>query len=81
MTRYFGGFRPAQTVTQDRKGPESTGQDTLAAPACFFHLHPLTDGIADSVRRIPLHLRRGVGIGAEGKARILKYVYFIKNKC
>ena len=35
----------------------------------FWHIsHRLTDDVPDGVCRIPLHLRRGVGVGAEGKA-------------
>ena len=35
----------------------------------LFRLHGLADDIADGVRRVSLHLRRGVGVGAESEAR------------
>ena len=37
----------------------------------LFWSHGLTDDITDGVRRIPPHLRRGVGVGTESKACVV----------
>ena len=75
VTRYFSVFPSTQTVTQDTKGPESTGQErrgyTRRSCPLFCLLHCLTDDIADGICGIPFHLLRGVGVGAEGKACVV----------
>ena len=75
VTRYFSVFPSTQTVTQDTKGPESTGQErrgyTHRSCPLFCLLHCLTDDIADGICGIPFHLLRGVGVGAEGKACVV----------
>ena len=35
----------------------------------FFMLHRLADDTADGIRRVPFHIRRGVGVGAESEVR------------
>ena len=37
----------------------------------FCGLHGLADDAADGVGGVTFHLRRGVGVGAEGKARVI----------
>ena len=34
-------------------------------------LHRLTDDVSDGIGGVTFHLRRGVGVGAEGKARVV----------
>ena len=74
VTRYFGVFRLTQTVTQKPRGQESTGEGRMASSAplrLFCGLHGLADDAADGVGGGALHPLRGVGVGAEGKARVV----------
>ena len=54
---------------------EMTGEERIASsvplPTIFLCLHRLTDNIPDSIGGVTLHFRRGVGVGAEGEARIV----------
>ena len=74
VTRYFGVFRMTQTVTQKPRGQEGTGEGRMASSvplSLFLCLHRLTDDAADGVGGGALHSLRGVGVGAEGKARVV----------
>ena len=51
-----------------------TGEERKASPAplrLFCGLHGLADDAADGVGGVTLHSLRGVGVGAEGKARVI----------
>ena len=51
-----------------------TGEERKASPAplrLFCGLHGLADDAADGVGGVTLHPLRGVGVGAEGKARVV----------
>ena len=52
-----------------------TGEERIASsvplPTIFLCLHRLTDDAADGVGGGALHPLRGVGVGAEGKARVV----------
>ena len=53
---------------------EMTGEERKASPAplrLFCGLHGLADDAADGVGGVTLHPLRGVGVGAEGKARVV----------
>lgn len=53
---------------------EMTGEERKASPAplrLFCGLHGLADDAADGVGGGALHPLRGVGVGAEGKARVI----------
>ena len=74
VTRYFGVFRMTQTATQKPIGQESTGEGRMASSVplrLFCGLHGLADDAADGVGGGALHSLRGVGVGAEGKARVI----------
>ena len=63
-----------QTVTQKQRGQESTGEGRMASSVplrLFCGLHGLADDAADGVGGGALHPLRGVGVGAEGKARVI----------
>ena len=63
-----------QTVTQKQRGQESTGEGRMASSVplrLFCGLHGLADDAADGVGGGALHSLRGVGVGAEGKARVI----------
>ena len=73
-TRYFCVFRLTQTVTQKPRDQESTGEGRMASSVplrLFCGLHGLADDAADGVGGGALHPLRGVGVGAEGKARVV----------
>ena len=63
----FRHFFKTHTLTHTGKGAESTGQDQtgffLSGPVFLPHL--LADDPADGIRRVLLHLRRGVSIGVQ----------------
>ena len=40
-------------------------------PTIFLCLHRLTDDVSDGVSGVTLHIRRGVGVGAESEARVI----------
>ena len=66
----FWRFFKTHTLTHTGKGLESTGQGQtgffLSGPVFSAQLsHLLADDPADGVRRILLHLRRGVGVGVQ----------------
>jgi len=70
----FWRFRMTQTVTQKPRGQESTGEGRMASSVplrLFCGLHGLADDAADGVGGVTLHPLRGVGVGAEGKARVI----------
>ena len=74
VTWHFGVFRMTQTVTQKPRGQESTGEGRMASSVplrLFCGLHGLADDAADGVGGGALHSLRGVGVGAEGKARVV----------
>ena len=74
VTLHFGVFRLTQTVTQKPRGQESTGEGRMASSVplrLFCGLHGLADDAADGVGGVTLHPLRGVGVGAEGKARVV----------
>ena len=74
VTRHFGVFRLTQTVTQKPRDQESTGEGRMASSVplrLFCGLHGLADDAADGIGGGTLHSFRGVGVGAEGKARIV----------
>ena len=53
---------------------EMTGEERIVSSAplpLFLCLHRLTDDIPDGVGGGALHPLRGVGVGAEGKARVI----------
>ena len=66
----FCRFIKTHTLTHTGKGPESTGQGQtgifLSGPV--FSAHLLADDPTDGVRRVLLHLCRGVGVGVQGEA-------------
>ena len=60
-----------QTVTQKPRGQESTGEGRMASSAplsLFLCLHRLSDDVPDGIGGVTFHLRRSVGVGAEGEA-------------
>ena len=68
----FRRFIKTHTLTHTGKGAESTGQGQtgifLSGPVFLPHLpHLLADDPADGVRRVLLHLCRGVGVGVQGE--------------
>ena len=67
----FWRFFKTHTLTHTGKGAESTGQGQtgffLSGPVFLPHL--LADDPADGVRRVLLHLGRGVGVGVQREAR------------
>ena len=71
MALNFWRFFKTHTLTHTGKGPESTGQGQtgifLSGPVFLPHL--LADDPADGVRRVLLHLGRGVGVGVQREAR------------
>ena len=54
---------------------EMTGEERIASSVplrtIFLCLHRLTDDVPNGIGGITFHLRRGVGVGAEGKARVV----------
>ena len=54
---------------------EMTGEGRMASsaplPTIFLCLHRLTDDVSDGVGGVTFHLRCGVGVGAEGEARVI----------
>lgn len=63
-----------QTATQKPIGQESTEEGRMASSVplgLFCGLHGLADDAADGVGGVTLHPLRGVGVGAEGKARVI----------
>ena len=66
-TLNFRRFFKTHTLTHTGKGAESTGQGQtgifLSGPV--FSAHLLADDPADGVRRVLLHLCRGVSIGVQ----------------
>ena len=54
---------------------ERTGEERIASsaplPTIFLCLHRLTDDVPDGVGGVTLYPLRGVGVGAEGKARVI----------
>ena len=54
---------------------EMTGEERIASsaplPTIFLCLHRLTDDVSDGVSGVTLHIRRGVGVGAEREACIV----------
>ena len=54
---------------------EMTGVERIASsaplPTIFLWLHRLTDDVSDGVSGVTLHIRRGVGVGAEREACIV----------
>ena len=71
MALNFCCFFKTHTLTHTGKGAESTGQGQtgifLSGPVFLPHL--LADDPADGVRRVLLHLGRGVGVGVQGESR------------
>ena len=62
-------------LTQKPRGQESTGEGRMASSAplpLFLWLHRLTDDVSDGIGGGALHLRRGVGVGAEGEPRAIQ---------
>ena len=63
----FRRFIKTHTLTHTGKGPESTGQGQtgifLSGPVFLPHLP--ADDPADGVRRVLLHLRRGMGVSVQ----------------
>ena len=56
----------------ERTGKHGEGRMASSAPLWFFcGLHGLADDAADGVGGGALHPRRGVGVGAEGEARVI----------
>ena len=57
----------------DRSGKRRRVADGIIrpSPAVFCGLHGLADDAADGVGGVTLHPLRGVGVGAEGKARVI----------
>ena len=68
----FCHFFKTHNLTHTGKGLESTGQGQteifLSGPVFSAQLsHLLADDPADGVRRVLLHLCRGVGVGVQGE--------------
>ena len=70
-TLNFRRFIKTHTLTHTGKGAESTGQGQtgifLSGPV--FSAHLLADDPTDGVRRVLLHLCRGVGVGVQREPR------------
>lgn len=64
---------PNRDPKADGSGKRRRGADGIIrpSPAVFCGLHGLADDAADGVGGITLHPLRGVGVGAEGKARVI----------
>ena len=64
---------PNRDPKAERSGKHRRGADGIIrpSPAVFCGLHGLADDAADGVGGVTLHLLRGVGVGAEGKACIV----------
>ena len=58
----------------ERTGKHGRGADGIIrpSPAIFCGLHGLADDAADGVGGVTLHLRRGVGVGAESEAHAIQ---------
>ena len=64
---------PNRDPKAERSGKHRRGADGIIRPslAVFCGLHGLADDAADGVGGGALHSLRGVGVGAEGKARVI----------
>jgi len=64
---------PNRDPKAERSGKHRRGADGIIrpSPAVFCGLHGLADDAADGVGGVTLHPLRGVGVGAEGKARVI----------
>ena len=64
---------PNRDPKAERSGKHRRGADGIIrpSPAVFCGLHGLADDAADGVGGGALHSLRGVGVGAEGKARVI----------
>ena len=64
---------PNRDPKAERSGKHRRGADGIIrpSPAVFCGLHGLADDAADGVGGVTLHPLRGVGVGAEGKARVV----------
>ena len=64
---------PNRDPKAERSGKHRRGADGIIrpSPAVFCGLHGLADDAADGVGGGALHPLRGVGVGAEGKARVV----------
>ena len=64
---------PNRDPKAERSGKHRRGADGIIrpSPAVFCGLHGLADDAADGVGGGALHPLRGVGVGAEGKARVI----------
>ena len=63
---------PNRDQKAERSGKHRRGTDSIIRPSpVFLCLHRLTDDISNGIGGVTLHLRRGVGVGAEGKARVI----------
>ena len=64
---------PNRDPKAERSGKHRRGADGIIrpSPAVFCGLHGLADDAADGVGGGTLHPLRGVGVGAEGKARVV----------
>ena len=64
---------PNRDPKAERSGKHRRGADGIIrpSPAVFCGLHGLADDAADGVGGVTFHIRRGVSVGAEGKARVI----------
>ena len=64
---------PNRDPKAERSGKHRRGADSIIrpSPTVFCRLHSLADDAADGVGGGALHLRRGVGVGAEREARVI----------
>ena len=66
-------LEPNRDPKAERSGKYRRGADDAIcpSPAVFCGLHGLADDAADGVGGGTLHLRRSVGVGAQGKSRVV----------
>ena len=64
---------PNRDPKAERSGKHRRGADGIIrpSPTVFCGLHGLADDAADGVGGVTHHSLRGVGVGAEGKARVI----------